>query len=491
MDPQGDTTIAWTLNNSLRPVEELLPIQVATRTARSDFSEPAGINVNRVYHPTVAMNSRGETAVAWVTYNEEHAYIQTWRRRAVSENFETSNYISEQFLGEAASEIQPKMSMDEAGSTIVAWEYGGRLDTVTTQSAGPIFGQPTEIQDSNPSIGPVSLVMNNHGDAVMTWAGMSENGSYAAGSTKSAMGAFGAPATLSEFSDLLPPEGEEPPVAVAMDAHRDAAAAWVSSDGTHNTLQVAGYQGGGPQLEALQIPGEGQTGTTLTFSVSPLSVWSPSTSTTWSWGDGSPSASGTEVTHVFRAPGTYTVTVSASNALSNVTIATRTLTIRAARNTGKVPTNEIQVTENPIAADRSTLLSHQHKGTPRAVVPAFTPLFATRAWDGGHMLGLLVEIVAIRGAVNDETLVVRCIASCAHSLHETAHIQRHHNARGKLPITPPLKLRQSTRIEIDLKAPHHITRFVQYRFVRTHLGVIAHITHKGCLSPTNRPAPCS
>jgi hypothetical protein len=123
-------------------------------------------------------------------------------------------------------------------------------------------------------------------------------------------------------------------------------------------------------------------------------------------------------------------------------------------------------------------------------VSAFTPLFATRASTGGSTLGLLVAITEVGGARRGDTIVVRCIAGCQHTLHETRHVRRHNNAHGTIAITPPLVLHRSTRIEIDLLERGHIARYVQYRFVRTRRGVIAYITHTGCLSSAGRRGTC-
>jgi hypothetical protein len=106
-------------------------------------------------------------------------------------------------------------------------------------------------------------------------------------------------------------------------------AAWERYDGADEIVQAAGYDGAGPQLGALSIPATGTVGQTLSFSVSPFDVWSAVGATTWSFGDGS-GAGGTGVTHTYTAPGTYTVTASALDALRNGTSAGGRVTITAA-----------------------------------------------------------------------------------------------------------------------------------------------------------------
>jgi hypothetical protein len=73
------------------------------------------------------------------------------------------------------------------------------------------------------------------------------------------------------------------------------------------------------------LPASGVAGRSLGFSVSPFDVWS-SVATRWSFGDGG-TASGTSVGHVYAAAGTYTVTVTGSDAVGNATSARRTVRI--------------------------------------------------------------------------------------------------------------------------------------------------------------------
>ena len=64
----------------------------------------------------------------------------------------------------------------------------------------------------------------------------------------------------------------------------------------------------------------------LGFSVSPFDVPS-SSSTSWNFGDGS-SANGTSVGHTYSMAGSYTVTVTSTDAVGNSRSATRTVNVQ-------------------------------------------------------------------------------------------------------------------------------------------------------------------
>jgi hypothetical protein len=483
MDPEGDTTLVWSQDE---PIKKLSLIQMATQPVNANFGPATGFPLS-ASSPAVAMDSRGDTTVVWTGHVAEPPAdtIETSTRTALGREFETPTILSRMpSPSEETTPIQPKVAMDAAGDTTVTWASPEGV-RVATQSAGGPFGKPIELV-RNPLVTESSptVAMNDRGDGTVVWAqtGVDDSSNFLLGSTETPGGTFGAPTFISRGGALLTPEHFSSPITVAMDAQGDAVTAWVSTNSEKDFVQVAGYQAGGPQLEALQAPTEGQAGAPLAFSASPLSVWSTVVSTTWSWGDGSPDTSGTGVTHVFNAPGTYQVSVSATDALGNTTNATRTIIIHAPLTLNLNPT----LTNNPKTSPTPPKSKLKAK---EAVVSVFTPLFATRASTGGSSLGLLVGIPAVKGARAGDTIVVRCTAGCQRPVRMTIHVRKHH-ARDALTISPPLSVYRTTRIEIELLAPGHVARFVQYQFVRTGNTLIAHPTHRGCLSPAGRPRSC-
>jgi hypothetical protein len=468
MNSRGDTAVAWKSNK--RSTGQSSPhgpynIQVATKPAGGVFGQRINLPEELDGSPSIAMDALGDTTVVWGDPNASSTTIKASTRTAPSANFDKPVTIDESL----DLKNPPEIAMDEAGNAIVAW--AAESISTSTRLIGGSFGDPIILNPGTNNIQP-SLAINDEGDGVMAWVEREALGNFIKASTKQTINAFGNPTYLSTTS-LYTLGGYISKVSVAMDAQGDAVGAWMSSDGSNAVPEVAGYQAVGPRLTALKAPTEGQVGASLAFSVSPLSVWSTVVSTTWSWDDGSPETSGTSVTHLFDTPGTHHVSVSATDTLGNLTTATRTVTIKSP------PTGPPTKTQEP-----------PRQPKPKVVVATFTPLFATRASTGGNKLGLLVRIAAVIGARHGDTLVVRCIAGCQHALRKTVRV-RHSNVHSAIAITPPLVLRRSTRIEIELLAPGHIARYVQYRFIRTRRGVIAYVTHRGCLSPTGVHEICS
>jgi hypothetical protein len=112
---------------------------------------------------------------------------------------------------------------------------------------------------------------------------------------------------------------------VAADADGNAATAWLEPAG----VRVAGFDGVGPGLKVVSIPTAGTVGQTLTFAADADDAWTYNTPMDWSLGDGTTRRTndpelrfanpGLTFTHAYTAPGTYNVTVTATDGRNTIT----------------------------------------------------------------------------------------------------------------------------------------------------------------------------
>jgi PKD repeat protein len=94
--------------------------------------------------------------------------------------------------------------------------------------------------------------------------------------------------------------------------------------------RAAAYDAGPPIMTGASVPASATAGQPAAFSSTFVDLWSglaPS-QPLWSFGDGA-SASGGSVTHTFTAPGTYTVTLTATDAFGNATSSQHTVVVSA------------------------------------------------------------------------------------------------------------------------------------------------------------------
>jgi PKD domain len=481
MDSSGDTTVTWSASALSSNYQQIAPFysQISTKPADGNFSSPADISGSS----SVASNASGETALIWQSYDSGTLKLEGAFRPTVHDSFDDPLEILSSNMSESeAAATHSTATLDAAGETTAVIETPSSIAT-TTRAAGRSFSKPAAIEEGVSGIGGISpqptLTTDEGGDSTVMW--LNYGGDHPGipvveSASRPAGGKFGPVLRLATGRNSQSPK-------VAIDGYGDTAAAWISSDGTTEQLHFAGYQATGPRLEAMHAPAEGRAGEVLSFSTAPLSVFSEVASTAWSWGDGSPSSSGVRVNHTFAAPGTYRVSLTATDALGNSTTTTRTLLVTAPVN-AEVGRPGGFVDSAPHASAKPSPVSAELVAKP------FTPLFATQASTKKQSLGRVVAIAKVRGVADGDTIVVRCLVACARPLRLVRHVGSRHNRRGAFAISPPLVVTRATRIQVEVLAPGRVPRFVDYRFGRSGREVVAHTTAQGCLSSAGAPRPC-
>jgi hypothetical protein len=125
--------------------------------------------------------------------------------------------------------------------------------------------------------------------------------------------------------------------------------------------------------------------------------------------------------------------------------------------------------------------------TPR--LRPFTPLFVTQAGPG-RRLGRLVGIATTLGVPNGARLRLVCVKGCSRKV-----VTARTKAKGKrlrITLSRPLRLRGSTRIELQLSLAGRVTRYQRYRFRRSSPGTLARPVSSGCLAGQRprKTTPC-
>jgi hypothetical protein len=154
--------------------------------------------------------------------------------------------------------------------------------------------------------------MNGSGSTIVVWT---RTNFVIQAARRAGGGAWQAP------EDLSPVRAERPQVAI--DANGNGVVVWARNTGPDEAyVQAVGYDAAGPQLRGLRIPAKGKRGARLSFSVSPLDVWSGVGTTNWRFGDGG-KANGAKASHVYRRAGRFTVKVTSEDGLGHTTTVTR------------------------------------------------------------------------------------------------------------------------------------------------------------------------
>jgi hypothetical protein len=114
----------------------------------------------------------------------------------------------------------------------------------------------------------------------------------------------------------------------AGDGAGGAAAVWTA--GPSSSLSAALFDETGPELGAISVPAAPVAGAAGGYTIAATDRWSGVGSIAWDFGDGTPAVTGPGPLHAYAAPGTYTITVTATDTAGNPRTATRQVAVAAA-----------------------------------------------------------------------------------------------------------------------------------------------------------------
>jgi PKD domain len=324
MDGAGDAIIAWSEKTSASGSHYVMKAMQRPAGGAFGAPQPLSDSAQDAYAQAVAIGAGGQSAVAWERSDGANTRIQVSSSPSSGSLLSAAQTVSR--AGVNAS--YPALAVNATGHIVAAWADSS--GEVAGGGAGGSFGLVTAL---DPSSGEMAVAIDDAGDSIVTWG---ENHSLTSGLeavTRSAAGAVSAPVPLSD-PDSLAVFGNVPTATVAMDPAGDAVVGWTSL--TDNVYRVRIYDATGPAL-SLTGPASITAGQSAAFSATASDLFSTVASTSWTFGDGSTGA-GSAPAHVYAAPGTYTVTATATDAAGNATSSSRQITVVAAPSAAPIPT---------------------------------------------------------------------------------------------------------------------------------------------------------
>ncbi|QBX54465.1 PKD domain-containing protein [Nocardioides seonyuensis] len=311
IDSAGTVTAVWRRNNGVHNV-----IQSAVRPAGGSWSAPADLSAagQSANTPRLAVDGQGGVTVVWYRWNGSHYLVQAVSRPAGGTWSSPTDLTA---LGGSAWD--PEVAVDTAGNATAVWYRSDGTDYImqaASRPAGGTWSVPTNLSAPGEDAREPRVVVDSAGNATAVWYRSDGTHTVVQSASRPAGGAWSAP------TDLSAPGQDARDPQVVIDSAGNATTVWYRSDGTHSVIQARGLDVAGPVLTSFTTPTNAKTSHVENLSVSSYDVWSPVDSTAWSFGDGT-TASGSAVTHAWMAAGTYTVTVTLSDAAGNTTTASR------------------------------------------------------------------------------------------------------------------------------------------------------------------------
>jgi hypothetical protein len=271
--------------------------------------------------PQVAVDPQGNAVAVWRRFNGMNFIVQGAARPAGSGVWQVPVDLS--VAGQSA--YSPDVALDPQGNAVAVWNRSNGTNNIVQGAVRPagsgVWQAPVDLSVAGQSAFSPQVAFDPQGNAVAVWERSNGTNFIVQGAVGPAgSGVWQAPVDLSAVGQ----NAESPQV--AFDRQGNAVAVWERFNGTNFIVQGAGYDAAGPLLRGVSIPTAGSAGQLLSFSVSPLDVWSALGATSWGFGDGT-SATGMSVTHAYATAGSYRVTLTSADVLANTTSASATIAI--------------------------------------------------------------------------------------------------------------------------------------------------------------------
>jgi hypothetical protein len=172
----------------------------------------------------------------------------------------------------------------------------------------------------SPSRGAPALAVNSRGDAIAMWQAFE--------STPDALQATRQPAAADSWGATteLVTGDRIGAVGIAIDGSGDAIAIWERNDGRW-WVESSASDVSPPVVAKLVVPKSGLVRKPIRLSVTARDTWSGTLVPAWTFGDGSKTR-GSTVTHRYRSPGRYRVTVTVADSVGHATTSARFVRIR-------------------------------------------------------------------------------------------------------------------------------------------------------------------
>jgi hypothetical protein len=311
----GNAVAVWTYFDGEDQI-----IQSAVREGAS-FSAPAQVSESgeSAGEPAIGMDLAGNSTAVWSRNEGSDRAIQAAIRPPGGSFAALGDVSGSTGLGQS-----PVLAVNSGGTATAAWRLTASSESfiqAATRLPGGAFSSPLTLSNGKDNPLFPDVAMNDAGAAIVAWSGENGADNITRATVRPAGGSFGGPVAISQSSpDLFHPH-------VSMDLAGDATAVWARSNGTHDIVQMAGFDGSPPELRDVSIPPLATVGESLTDSAASFDEW-PIGAPHFSFGDGA-GADGASVSHAYSAPGAYKVTVTATDAGGTATTVTATTLVKA------------------------------------------------------------------------------------------------------------------------------------------------------------------
>ena len=307
--PDGIVTMVWFARTNVG-----VQVRASSRPRGGAWAPPVGVSGSDAtgYDPRldVAVDGAGTATSVWRDYENDVILASS---RSAGGAWTTPVPLS---TGPLAG-YPPRVAAAADGHVWAVWveDQGGTIGTrVARRNPGGAWSPPVDLTTAaGGTAGPTALAASVDGDFVLV--GIRANGSQRVVVSARTVDA----SRWSQLTDISTGDVLAGGPDAAVDAAGNAVAAWIAgAQDSPRWVQAAGLDAAGPVLGGFSAPATGMVGTAATFSAVARDVWSPIVAFAWTFGDGE-AASGASVAHAYETEGRYTVSLTITDGVGNIT----------------------------------------------------------------------------------------------------------------------------------------------------------------------------
>jgi hypothetical protein len=252
----------------------------------------------------VGLDAAGDATALWTEPGRTGTLIRAARRPASGGVW--SGPVTVATLAGVTGALAVHLAVGNEDTAYAAWLAPGGRVTVSIRPPGGPWGAPRPLGAAGAR--EPAVAAGPSGQAALVWP---DSTGVVQAAVRPVGGDWTTAKALSQPGANL--------AQVAFDAAGDAMVAWSRTDRTTEVVEAAAYDASGPHLSGIAGSDQPIVGRSTAFSVGVSDPWSPVSGVpTWDFGDGT-TAQGAGVSHTYAAPGAYTITVQAIDALGNRT----------------------------------------------------------------------------------------------------------------------------------------------------------------------------
>jgi hypothetical protein len=311
VDGTGRATAVWAQTNGSG-----WRVYASSRSGDGTWSKAVAISgpdAAGTITPQLALEGSNDVTAVWSRSLGTSTVIESATRSATTGGWSPAV----QLFPSGPNGFSPQIAVNKRGDGVLVWTSSdptsGLSVMASLRPAGKAWGKPVPlITSTTGAVTTPQVAIDARGDTLAVWSNSTGGASRVQASNHIAgTSTWSSPRTLSRAgADAVTPQ-------VALDLDGDGAVAWARVAGQSLVIQGEGYDRSGPELNKLTIPTSGVVGKKLVFAVTPMDVWASVRTVRWTFGDGS-AGSGRLTGHVYKRPGRYQASVTATDAFGHV-----------------------------------------------------------------------------------------------------------------------------------------------------------------------------